>query len=381
MCFRYRLLISACLIALLINSLLAYWKLADATGGIVGCSGSADCAVVFASRWSLVFGLPVAVAGVLFYMVLFATLLWERVRLSLFCYGLITGAAIWLVFVQAVILHHFCPWCMAAHGVGMLVVIVGLTSQKLDGPLIHTFLMGIAASLALPLGQLYGPVPDTSALVNLSSESRSGLLVSDVHAAGTGRKINFIDGKKIYDCSSLPIIGNADAKHVLVELFDYQCPACQRMNGYLSALVEAHPKQISILVLPVPLDHGCNPSLPESEPGHPGSCEMTRIALAVWRIKPEVYPILHRKFMSVPAISRTAARAFANTLVDDEKLDASMADPWIDSLIKADIEDWVSFAGDHKILPQLLIKGNRILHGLPSGQEDFIRVMEKELGL
>ena len=58
-----------------------------------------------------------------------------------------------------------------------------------------------------------------------------------------------------------------------------------------------------------------------------------------------------------------------------------MKDPWIDELIQANVADWVSFSGKTKHLPKLLIRDKRILHGLPSGEADFIRVMEQELGL
>ena len=43
--------------------------------------------------------------------------------------------------------------------------------------------------------------------------------------------------------------------------------------------------------------------------------------------------------------------------------------------------NWVAFSADTRNLPKLLITGKRILHGLPSGEADFIRVMEHELGL
>jgi hypothetical protein len=41
----------------------------------------------------------------------------------------------------------------------------------------------------------------------------------------------------------------------------------------------------------------------------------------------------------------------------------------------------VRYSSTNKALPKLLITGKRVLHGLPSGKDDFIRVMESELGL
>ena len=72
------------------------------------------------------------------------------------------------------------------------------------------------------------------------------------------------------------------------------------MSGYLSALIAKHPAEVRVLLLPVPLDHGCNPAMAATDDGHPGSCEFTRIALAVWRVKPDAFPAIHRAFLAVP---------------------------------------------------------------------------------
>ncbi|MES2658521.1 MAG: vitamin K epoxide reductase family protein [Verrucomicrobiota bacterium] len=378
---RYRLLIVFCLCGLLINGLLAWWKLTDAAAGIAGCGGVEGCAGVFSSRWSQVFHLPVAVLGGLLYVVLYAALLWEKRVVAAICYGCITGSVIWLTFVQAAILGHFCPWCMAAHAVGIGVVLLGLLVHRWDDPFKLAVLCGVAVSFSLPLGQLYGPLPATHRVAGIPQSADPEPLPEDIHAVGTGRKVAFNNDRKIYDCDSLPRIGSADAEHVMVEYFDFQCPACHRMRRYLSALVDKHPKEVCVLLLPVPLDHHCNPSLPKHEPGHPGSCDLTRIALAVWRVRPDAYPAIHQQFMSDPPMDRATALAFARVQVDSSKLETAMKEPWIDRLIQANIDDWVKFSGSSKTLPQLLISGKRVLHGMPPSQTEFIRVIERELGL
>ena len=42
---------------------------------------------------------------------------------------------------------------------------------------------------------------------------------------------------------------------------------------------------------------------------------------------------------------------------------------------------WAGLSSASDKLPKLLIRDKRILHGLPTGEADFIRVMENELGL
>lgn len=345
----------------------------------MGCGGGSGCADVLASRWSQVFGIPIPVLGLLVYILLFAAVLWDIMRLQGLCYAAIAGCAAWLVVVQAVLLHHFCPWCMAAHGVGGLLALLGLIFTQWDTQFRHGLQAGTAAALGLALAQLYGPEPVTPQIDTAWDTPKSQ--PSGVHAEGHGRKISFDDGRKIYDVTSLPRLGSVDAQRVMVEYFDYQCPACRKMAGYLTTLVAKHPAEICVLLLPVPLNHACNPALAVSEAGHPASCELAKIALAVWRVKPDAYPELHRAFLSDPPLDQAAAMVLAEAQVPAPQLAAALRDPWIDRIIHADITDWVAISGGKKILPQLLIADRKVLHGLPSGEADFIRVIERELGL
>ena len=362
---------------LLLNALLLYWKLSDPSAGIAGCGGGAGCNEVLASRWSQVFGLPIPVLGIVVYSLLVAALVLRKWRVAAFCYGAIAGSAVWLIIVQAVWLRHFCPWCMAAHGMGILLVGLAWTAKPRDRKLRQALLAGLAAAFGLALSQYYGPVPATHRIDSASAMPQT----LGIHAQGNGRKIAFDDGKKIYDNTSLPGLGSSEAKQVLVEYFDYQCPSCRTMSAYLTALLAKHPTEIRVLVLPVPLDHGCNPALAAADDGHPGSCELTRIALAVWRVNPAAFPAIHREFLSDPPPDLAAALSLARAQIPTAQLEAAMREPWIDQLIAANIADWVSFSGKNRQLPKLLISGKRILHGLPSGAADFIRVMEQELGL
>jgi uncharacterized membrane protein len=373
MSLRSRLLLFLSLAGLSINVLLLWWKLADAA--IAGCGGGGGCNDVLASRWSQVLGLPVPVLGVLVYLVLPWSILRRKDFIAAFCYSAIAGSAVWLIIVQAVLLRHFCPWCMAAHAVGISLAVIGIFSGGVSG---RGLLTGIAAAFGLALVQLIGPTPATHRIESDLNAAASG--TGGIHAQGTGRKISFDGGRKTYDSSSLPRLGSVDAKHVMVEYLDYQCPACRKMSGYLAALIEKHPADLCVLLLPVPLDHRCNSALAAGDAGHPGSCELTQIALAVWRANPAAFPDIHRALLADPTPDKAAAMAIAVKHVPPPQLEAAMRDPWIEQLIQADIADWVSFSRKTKQLPKLLIRDQRILHGLPSGEADFIRVMEQELG-
>ena len=374
---RQRVLLLLAIGGLLLNGLLHYWKWSDPSAGIAGCGGGGGCNEVLASRWSQVLGLPLPVLGIFVYALLVAALRLRSCRVAAFCYGAISGTAIWMLIVQAFMLRNFCPWCMATHGVGVLLVVLAWRSNPRDGKFYQALVAGLAAAFGLALCQLLGPAPTTHRIDGESTISPAG----GIHEQGDGRKIAFDDGKRVYDNSSLPGLGASDAKRVLVEYFDYQCPTCRTMSGYLTALIDKHPTEVRVLVLPVPLDHGCNSALAATDDGHPGSCELTRIALAVWRVKPAAYPAIHRAFLSNPPPDLASALTLAREQVPTASLEVAMREPWIDQLIRANIADWEAFSSNSRQLPKLLISGKRILHGLPSGEADFIRVMENELGL
>lgn len=364
---------------LVLNLILLGFRFPEAAG-IAGCGGG-SCEEVLASRWSVIFGVPVAGFGVLVYLGVVVSLTLAGRRLSVPLLGAVVGAVFWFVFVQVALIGGFCPWCLAAHGVGIAVTVVGLLREgrfagfgRALGGLAP---WGFAAFLTIGLAQVYGPLPATHRIENSSNPVAPAAAVGK----GEGRKISLDGGRKTFDVASLPRLGSADARQVMIEYFDYQCRSCRIMSGYLAALVEKHPADICVLMLPVPLDRGCNPSLPFKSEGHPGSCELTRVALAVWRVAPDFYPEVHRAFLSDPPPSPAEGLVFARDRVPAARLDAALHDPWIDRLIQVNIADWVSYSGKSDKLPKLLIRDKRILHGLPSGEAEFIRVMEKELGL
>ena len=351
---------------LLINLLLLYWKLTDTSGNIAGCGGG-GCDAALGSRWGQVLGVPVSAAGALTYLILFGALLWDRRGIAAACYAAVLGAMLWFVFVQAVLLGHFCPWCMAAHGLGLVIGICGLLAIPRDRLVARGIQAGVFAILSLALIQVYGPAP-------------AGYQI-ETRPTSPGREVSFAGGHRSYDTSTLPRLGPVNAPHVMVEYFDYRCPACRTMSGYLDALLRKYPEKITVLLLPVPLEHACNSAMTSAEEGHPGSCAIARIALAVWRAKSDVFPGFHRALLAEPPPSEAVALEMARAIVPAAELENALNDPWIESALRAQVLDWSVLSSQTRKLPKLIIRDKRILHGLPSGEADFIRVLEQELGL
>ncbi|MGZ9222084.1 MAG: vitamin K epoxide reductase family protein [Anaerolineales bacterium] len=99
------------------------------------CIGSKDCSVVNASRYSKVYGIPVAVLGVAGYAAILAVLLLER-RIgflqqngSLVFFGLsLTGFlfTLYLIFVEVALIKAYCPFCIASQTAMTLIFILSV---------------------------------------------------------------------------------------------------------------------------------------------------------------------------------------------------------------------------------------------------------------
>lgn len=342
-----------------ISLFLMIHPLLDPDAAVPGCGGG-SCGEILGSRWAKVVGLPVALPGALAYLLLLLSLLPGLRRMTLPVSSLILGAGLWFTFVQAVILRSFCPWCCALHVCGFaafLLMLVGSTRRIASLPWLA------AGTLSIGLAQVYGPLPVTT--VRDLAGNAPTLPASDVSG---GRVISFDGGRMRFALADHPLLGRPDAKHVLVEYFDYLCPACATMEGHIEALVAKHPDEVAVLLLPVPLEGSCNPHVEAAEE-HEGSCEIAQLAMDVFHDDPASFPAFHRALMESPSVG-TARRLAAG---------APSADAG--SAIRANIAGWHALSRSSRKLPKLLIRDRRILHGLPSGREDFIRVMEQELGL
>lgn len=307
--------------------------------GVAGCGGSHACVETLTSQWSHVLGMPVSLLGLLSYVGLMLGMTPRGSRFLPMMFAVPTGAALWFVFVQAVLIGKFCPWCMAAHGVAFSVIVFGYFRLREMGGRSKTIrqlgLFTVLAFFGISLLQLYGPRMATHRIEKLAKSTLAA--DENIHARGEGRKVQFADGILVYNADELPHLGPADAKRVMVEYFDYQCPACRTMYGYLAALMKKYPQDLCVILLPVPLENGCNKAISDTNDGHPWSCDYARLGMALWRCNPDAYAEFHENALS--GMSVGDAQQFADRLVPSEKLDDAMKQPWIHDLIQADIRD------------------------------------------
>lgn len=370
----------AAIAGIALNLKLMFATQADPGAGIGGCGGG-GCAEVLGSRWSKAFDLPVTAFGVVAHFGILLTLTRHAKDLMTPLLGLVFGSVLWFTLVQALVLKSFCPLCLTAHGVALIECAAGWSRRALnrrsERVLRGAAIWSLTGFLAIALVQIYGPVPATHRVAALGEEDAPA--TKTAHNEGSGRMLVFESIRKSYGVDALPLLGNPNAKHVFVEYFDYACAACRSTSGYLDALMALHPDDVAVIALPVPLESTCNPAIPLTAAQHPGSCELSRLALAVWRHAPAAFPAYHRQRMRDPSLD--AARRDAGAILPPGGFEKALADPWIDRLLDANISDWSAFSRLSDKLPKLLVPTGKIVHGPPSSQQDFIERLEAELGL
>lgn len=101
-----------------------YLLLVDLTGSTTRCVAGADCDIVRASAYGRVFGLPMALLGVGYFLAVGAAALtpawWQSPLLQLLG-GAGLGAAILFVSVQGLVLNAWCPYCLVADGAALVI--------------------------------------------------------------------------------------------------------------------------------------------------------------------------------------------------------------------------------------------------------------------
>jgi uncharacterized membrane protein len=97
------------------------------TGEILSCGGSPDCFRVLGSSYAKLGGIPVAMLGALAYFTVFTLATFAAFRYSWAprFLALIAGAmflmTLWLLYVQAFLLHAYCRYCLFSAAITFLI--------------------------------------------------------------------------------------------------------------------------------------------------------------------------------------------------------------------------------------------------------------------
>lgn len=273
---------AAVVLALLAMAGSAYlgWTALGASGLPPGCGAGDGCGEVLGSPWARWYGLPVAGLAVGVYAGLAVALLLRWRQTAVFFASLAIGGALWFVLLQAMVLRAFCAYCMADHALGLLaaacaLIWAGPRWQALIGGLAGTLLFA-GLHLAQPQApyQLRAPGPGDA----------------DFRDAQDRRILALLEGAFLLEVADNPLIGSPDATQIVAALVDYACPHCRELHHALADHQAAHPDQLAVLVVPVPVHPACNPSITHEHDRFAESCEIASISLGVYRLAPDAWP-------------------------------------------------------------------------------------------
>lgn len=118
-----------------------YLTIEHVTGQSVRCTIVAGCSEVLSSPYATVRGMPLALIGAAAYFTVFslatlATFGYKFMRkLLLLIVALMFLTTLWLLYLQAFVIHHFCQFCLLSAAVTVtLTAIVAVGSRALARP-------------------------------------------------------------------------------------------------------------------------------------------------------------------------------------------------------------------------------------------------------
>ena len=246
-----------------------------------------NCETVAESPYAVFWFLPVAVWGILGYLLIISLVVWNIVlrkkkkeEYISWASFILLGIAIFsmivdliLGYISHIVIHSLCILCMSSYFVNFLILILAILNIKylplgFKEIFLNEFrfikenkfgfsLWSISWVLVLFLLYLFYPRYWTSKLSEPEMEDNK--LQTGVTKDG------------------YPWIGNPNGVEI-EEFSDYQCPYCRRAHQKMRELLLAFPDKIKLIHHHYPLDHHCNPLL-RGRPFHPIACFLSKIAI------------------------------------------------------------------------------------------------------
>jgi len=370
-------------------------------GSVIGCGGGSPCDRVLNSRWSSLGGvLPVSVLAVGVYLAMLVAgffigpsaepslrkWAWGAV---LILAGAAAGSAVWFISVQKWAIGSFCPYCMATHTTGLFIAALAIWQaprQSVAGATEVPRPKSAASPAAS--GKLIG-LPPAIGLASVGLGLAALMAMGQVHftppsAYRSGETAQY---HPVMDPHTSPLIGSPDAPQIISVLFDYKCPHCQQLHFMLNEVVRRYHGQLAFVLCPTPLNTQCNPYIPRDVDEFKGSCELARVALAVWVARREAFPVFDTWMYSLDSgdvwqpRSLEAAKAKAVALVGQARFEAAQADPWIDHYLQASIRIYgTTLQGGNNAVPKMVF-GPRWVIPQPNSVDDLIAILQARLAV
>jgi uncharacterized membrane protein len=137
---RNRLYAVAAIVALFGLADGIYLTIEHVTGRTAQCIASSGCQDVLSSKYAAMGPIPLASLGALAYFTAFSTALLAAFGYAkcsaLFAWlvGLMFAMTLWLLYLQACVLHAFCDYCLFSAGVTTVLTVIAIVNAFLREP-------------------------------------------------------------------------------------------------------------------------------------------------------------------------------------------------------------------------------------------------------
>jgi uncharacterized membrane protein/protein-disulfide isomerase len=316
-------------------------------------NSTVSCSEVLLSRYSMAYGVPVAIFGAIWFagiLVLLGAGTWGGTALRENVPGYVfalstTGLAVvlYLAYISFAVLKVYCPLCLTADAsvIGLFIVSGAATSfpmTTLPKRLLHDLKACFVSPLAIGVIVLFA-VGAGSAVALFARETAiadNALANATSQAATADRRSEF---ERWYAAQPrVPlIVPNEGAKVLIVDFSDFQCPYCKQAYVSLKPIVDKYnaqqPNTVRLALRDFPLDSKCNGSVQNGGP-HPFACEAA-VAVRLAKAKGREQALEDYLFANQEAFSSENIRKWAREIGQVTDFDAKYASTIED--VKSDI--------------------------------------------
>lgn len=259
-------------------------------GAVCGGTGAFNCHMVTGSAWGSPFGVPLALWGLLGYLVVFGLSLLARQSAEWAAHAMALIAALAAVFVavdvvllglMAFVIRYFCTLCLATYGVNLALLLVA--ARGLSAPWSQLprrtggALAALAPSAQRPAAWLFWGI------VIVSVSGAAGLHAATIFVSrGTFGNVQrqlreFVarQPRVTVDTAGDPSLGDGRTVE-LVEFSDFHCSVCQRASKLNKIILASHRRDARLIFKQFPLDMSCNDRVTRT--AHAGACQVAAAA-------------------------------------------------------------------------------------------------------
>ena len=367
-------------------------------------SGSFDCDEVARSKYSVFFGIPVAGWGIIFYS-LFTYLLFV-VRRSIgrtedaakftdilfFMAGIAVIASLSLFAVSHFLIQKLCLFCCVLYFANLcLFVIVSL--NNLSGLSVAGRFINGARGLFFGLSKVQSKNIRLIALVTVVGAYFSPeLLVNYYFKPREARNSDRVLLEPLYQAwkSSLSrdvpfeldgpepdfFLGNIDAKVVIVEFSDFECPICKSYARYIRKMFEGDlASKVLFISKAYPLDRSCNDQVKREM--HKFACEASYYARCAGGGGSQRYWAVHDGLMDLFDTNKDTMKELILKLgVGDDSFNSCINQTQVKARVQQDLElgRKLGIPGT----PAFFINGKQLPQIAPERFEGVVRMILKE---